>query len=424
MATSFNILGICVLRDIFSHHPNDGGYKINQYVNSFPPLFIHENGISVDIDRYNKTDTSDIVSNFIKRSILFNVNRTVFDYVESKKSDYILIDMGLARVDYYILENGQYCFGGYRSLYDRMSSKGLFPKIIQAKPFNFLSTAEIKERTIAYCKKIKSLYDINKIILFEIKNSTLLYDSKKESISSFDPAAVRKAYLQNEFIEFCFSVARKELQGCHVVYMPKNVVCDAYHPLKKGLLHFTQEYYDYGLESINIITKNMPRDEEEKALNALRKDTEELYAKKYFSALEKSIISAAKANKIIKRKNVLFEKLYSFLSDVYKDNIDISDFLTAKNINAIIIYGYNDAYTCIRKQCLQQKINVIGFFDAKYKADHNDKVAELSNISKEAVVLIIDFVDENIIYKKLINLGFDAYKLTEIIDWLYKNKSE
>lgn len=421
MTTSFNILGICVLRDIFSHHPNDGGHKINQYVNSFAPLFSFEAGTPVDIEKYNKIDTSDIVSNFIKRCILFNINGSVFDYIEQKESNYLLMDMGLTRINYYILENGQHCFGGYRPLYDRMANEGLIPNIVQTKAFNFLEKDKIRTRIAKYCQRIKSIYNINKIILFEIKNSTLLYDNQKNTITSFPPATINKAYQQNKFIDFCFSVAKEELKGCHVVYMPKNVVCDAYHPLKKGVLHFTQEYYDYGLEAINIITQNMPKEEEEAALKRLCQDTETLYAKKYFGILEKSLLTSSKSNTTLKRKNIFLSKMYSIFNSIYKDNIDIEIFFTTNKIKKIVVYGYNDLYEYIKVH-FKKNIKVIGFFNNKDNTMHNEKILDLLSIPRDIPILIIDVTDEDLIYEKLKKLNFKAFKLTEIIDWTYKNK--
>lgn len=165
----------------------------------------------------------------------------------------------------------------------------------------------------------------------------------------------------------------------------------------------------------------MPKEEEEAALKRLCQDTETLYAKKYFGILEKSLLTSSKSNTILKRKNIFSSKMYSIFNSIYKDNIDIEIFFTTNKIKKIVVYGYNDLYEYIKVH-FKKNIKVIGFFNNKDNTMHNEKILDLLSIPSDIPILIIDVTDEDLIYEKLKKLNFKAFKLTEIIDWTYKNK--
>lgn len=113
--------------------------------------------------------------------------------------------------------------------------------------------------------------------------------------------------------------------------------------------------------------------------------------------------------------------MYSIFNSIYKDNIDIEIFFTTNKIKKIVIYGYNDLYEYIKVH-FKKNIKVIGFFNNKDNTMHNEKILDLLSIPRDIPILIIDVTDEDLIYEKLKKLNFKAFKLTEIIDWTYKNK--
>ena len=415
---SFNILGVCVLRDVFSYHENDAGYIINQYVNEFSPLYCFEKGTYVNIDKYNQIDTTNITSNFIKRCILFNVTGGVLDYISKKKSDYLILDIALTRTQYFVLENGQYCYGAYKKLYDLMSKNGLFPPIKEILQFNFLDKKEIRNRLKIYCNKIKKMYDVSKIILFEIRNSILLYDSKNDEVYPFNIQAIKKANSQNELIDYCFSIVKEELQGCHIVYMPKYVLCDKYHHLNIGLLHFTKEYYDYGINAINIITKGLKRDDEERMLYELYTDVNNKCANKYFNKLSNKIIDLTRENIIINRKRIYFTKTYKFFNFIYNNKFKLDDFFNSYNLKTILLYGENDISKYIFNN-FKKNIN----FDIMAK-DLKNFSQEFSSVNKYYNydgIIITDVIDDDKIFAKLTQMGYNnVYKLENIYRYFIK----
>lgn len=290
MAT-FNILGCCVTRDIFSMHQNDGGHKVNQYINEFSPLFSLENGLDLDYDKYNSIDISSISSNFIKRCTYLDITKNIFNYITKKASDYLIIDPGPIRMGYIVFENGITCYAGRVSqkIINYMIEQKIFPPIYESLNFDYMSLREFEYRTIKYCNKLKTLYPTNRIILNEIQHGFLLFDRNDKKITTFKDSYELKR--KNKLLSYIFEIMKRELKGCHIIYMPRNIMCDKHHYLGWAPLHFTKGYYDYGLEAINIILSSKSIAEEVDRLEKCRIKWQRLYATIFYHHLYNNFIN-------------------------------------------------------------------------------------------------------------------------------------
>ena len=94
---TINILGTCVSRDTFSYHAQDGGYKIQKYVNEFDPFFFTGDFVKIDKAAYDAYDLSGMFSNFRKRCLYLDATKTVMDYIKEADSDYLVIDSAICR---------------------------------------------------------------------------------------------------------------------------------------------------------------------------------------------------------------------------------------------------------------------------------------------------------------------------------------
>ena len=290
MAT-FNMLGCCVSRDIFSMHKNDGGHQINQYVNEFSPFFSFEKGLDVDYDKYNNIDISSICSNFIKRCTYLDVTKNIFNYIKKKNSDYLIIDNGPVRVGYVVFENGVTCYAGRPSkkIIDYMIEKEIFPPIYEYLNFDYMSSREVEIRTIKYCNEIKKIYPVEKIIVNEIQHGFLLFDRNTKKVTTFSDVYELKQ--KNKLMSYIFEIMKRELKGCHIIHIPHNIMCDKYHYLGWAPLHFTKGYYDYGLEAINIIISSKSVDEEIEKLEKCRVKWQKLYAFIFYHHLYNNMVN-------------------------------------------------------------------------------------------------------------------------------------
>ena len=97
-----SILGICVLRDIFGLHINDGDYQIERFVQSVSPIStVSETMLQRDIKQEDKEVESIFqgLTNFYKRNLMLDLNKYVFSYFSVVHSDYFMIDAGACRYD-------------------------------------------------------------------------------------------------------------------------------------------------------------------------------------------------------------------------------------------------------------------------------------------------------------------------------------
>ena len=82
---TFNILGSCVIRDIFRLN-NDEEFIINRYVNEYCPLYLHENGIDINKDEFNNVilNYEGNKSNFRLMCKYIDLNHSSLEYIKEK----------------------------------------------------------------------------------------------------------------------------------------------------------------------------------------------------------------------------------------------------------------------------------------------------------------------------------------------------
>lgn len=102
MKASISILGICVLRDIFGLHKNNGDYQIDRFIQSVNPISSVSKSMLQKNIGHEDEEIQDIFRgefNFYKRNLLFDLNKTIFPYLSEVKSEYLMIDAGTCRFD-------------------------------------------------------------------------------------------------------------------------------------------------------------------------------------------------------------------------------------------------------------------------------------------------------------------------------------
>ena len=83
---TISILGICVSRDIFGMHENDGGYVIEGYVHGVSPLSAVSSPISYKkfhIEDPEWEEMFDGLAGFYKRILEEELNREIFPYLKN-----------------------------------------------------------------------------------------------------------------------------------------------------------------------------------------------------------------------------------------------------------------------------------------------------------------------------------------------------
>ncbi len=334
---TINIAGVCVLRDTFGLHENDGGYKIKKYTSAFAPLYITDPPFDIEYEKYLKV-TQGLCPKFTTRCVYMELTKTSIDWVLDERSDYLLVDMGLFRMDYFQLGNGQLYFGEYKNLciFESLSKQGIIPEILgETKPFDDFSDEELKKRLQIYFSKILEVYPVEKIILVEIKNIFEKVDLNNYTISNFKESSTLKAKRQNVFMQKCFEYSKEILKGCHIIYFPDNVLGDENHHLMPAHMHYTQEYYDYVLKAVDVICREkLSHKEEVKKLKGLRNSC----SKKYKILKKQMTVPSPQMQNWIKKKNSdhrLERNAMNFCFEVMMDSLNNDDSLFFKYVRSL-----------------------------------------------------------------------------------------
>ena len=100
MGCHISILGLCVLRDFFGMKENNGGFEIDRFVQSISPISaVSDSMLQKRIDNSDEIiqDVFHDLTNFYKRLIKQDLEKSVFTYLSERKSDYLIIDAGNCR---------------------------------------------------------------------------------------------------------------------------------------------------------------------------------------------------------------------------------------------------------------------------------------------------------------------------------------
>lgn len=277
---TFNILGCCILRDIFRIADKIQKFKVTKFYQSTGPISFCEvpkNRISQEILGNNFEWT-----NFVKKCVCADINKTVLADIEGTPSDYLLLDLcelrfrnckiNLQKGDSFfvtqtkyinsILENKDFCnFLGIQS----------FETDIE------LDECEIENYLHVFVRFIKEHYKQQQVIL--VKNLPVWrhLDDEKLCFEEYWIPGITKV---REKLEKYYMYIQKLMPEIHIIDMPNPCLGNALHTWGMAPLHFVDEYYQYLYKAIEIITES--HSDEKKDLRELR----DFYSQ-YFSKLEK-----------------------------------------------------------------------------------------------------------------------------------------
>lgn len=298
--TSFNILGVCATRDIFTETEGEKKYQVKKYTLGFSPLFAFEEGLKIDKEAFDSVEFD--ISPFNRRTSYLEFTHSVFDFVTEEASDYLIVDFCMLRNFYFLTEDGHYFIYAKSRLrfYNELVKKLNYPAVKEESvPCDFLPRDEVEKRLKAYAARLLTLYRPDQIILCEHQHSRLSVNGNRvRPFRNFDEKWGRRT----EFVNFCFGIMKNELKGCHVINYLDNAVADLKHRLGISPLHFTKHYYNYCLECIELILKKLPAEEEAVRLRKIRRKWNRLCAVTYFPMLKKFALSQFDAVEMVNNR--------------------------------------------------------------------------------------------------------------------------
>ena len=337
-----SILGSCIARDVFSMHENDGGFKIDRFVQANSPVCLEAGSIfTLEICGETEKRIDELISalkSFDRRMLKVEWKKETFSYLAEAKSDFIILDTVTLRWDMlrHCSELNSYITTYFRKEINALLKEGLiYPDAEEISLFQ-IPDEEFEGYMENYVRHVLELYDESCIILLEV--APVPFAAGKSVITTFDEARNRK-WEANLARGFAF--LKKRLPGAHVIEFPQGVLADEHHKWGRAPLHFVQEYYDYSLEAVEIITgRFLSPDAEKASLKELKEKYNEIFRQKYTPLFVKYINDLREKERLctkMTRYESYFKKL---LLDKEKIN-SIRKFFITGRYNHCALYGLN-----------------------------------------------------------------------------------
>lgn len=340
---SVSILGTCICRDVFGLQDKDGGYEIERFIQDISPISI---GVNRPFTYYYRdlekliSDSTDMTP-FGKRNFLLDFCGKSMEYLKQVHSDFLVLDMGCCRFDCYKFSNDKLITKMHN---DQKAQLNYIEKIFQNcksdEKINIISDNDtllkmMDEYLPIYFEKIKTLYNLNKIILLETKvtDFTLTVNGPL----SLNPYSnLLKDWTIR--INHANDLARKYLDGCHYIKFPNWVMADRNHKWGPSSLHYRNEYYNYAFSCINIITQNPEKERERLLLQEELDKVETLNNSLLYQGLHVTLNKLNEDHKVNQRLMKYCDYFREILMDSQKLNNALL-FLKTNNFNSLGIYG-------------------------------------------------------------------------------------
>ena len=321
---SFNILGACVSRDIFSRQPK---YDIRQFVSFSSPMsmFLSPGERLLTEDDMNGVNGSA----FSQRCLLLDHNKTGLTYLSNRSSDWLILDFADIRLPLIHYGNGQVLTE--TNLF--LKNRAVFKKIFGSYTTEKMRSAEEYYACIDWLREeILKLYPPERIILHKYYMKEEYVNAKGELTPFKDQKYISNV---NEVLQKLYAYFEQKCPDCFIIEMPDYILCAEKHIWGKYPMHYSKLYYEYGLQAVeHIIKTNTPVPETLRLQYSLK--ALELYRQAEQAKLVKERDTLA-----AERKKILCyaKTLRNLFADREQILAQMKEFCTARNIRHVALWG-------------------------------------------------------------------------------------
>lgn len=320
---SFNVFGCCVSRDALAVLDAQKKACVQQCVGGtttvsvFSDKLCHTHTYTIDDFKEYKG------SNYFKRLVCQDINKTAIDYLFERKSDFLIIDLLANRLnmfrkgDFYLTESAI-----YRSNKEKFTEDFNLEEYEEIKMTN-QALGFYKDSLDKLCGVILRNYSPDQIILNECYG-VLSYISNMRK-KSFDAGVRNHVESYNKLVREMYSYVKSKLKGCHIINFIDNVLADPANKWGLYPLHYHSFYYEYDAKAIETVCWGGHSQEEEAArLEELRQ-----YYSEKFELLNLQLEMTAKKDSLRWVSNVAkFEK--NLLTDMFSGKRFVENILKIK----------------------------------------------------------------------------------------------
>ena len=404
-----NILGTCISRDTFSMHPDDGGYKVQKYVNECDPFYFVCKGMDIDKEKYDAFDVSKFkFSNFRKRCMYLDATKTVMDYIKEADSDFLVIDTALFRISSMRWGDTTVCVSNNRApFFEALRKAGIIKEKLEEKLK--VPEEDFDEMLEDFAQEVLKVYKPEQIILIEVRGVFVNTDGEKtEAFGNLD-----NIYSKNIRVNAAFEVMKKKLAGCHIIPALDALLADKNHWLGRAPMHYTKELYDYQYECINVINEKLPREEEEKRIEELRRRYTNIYYEKYYNKISEGYaLDIAERNRELMDEAKKQERLEKQADLLLKAALHARSGKAEKvdtGIKTAVVYGWTKVSEFILKLLAENEIKPVAVMETTNRKTVGEEyisggvpvLRRGTAIPKADCVIVADMISTDRIIEKL-----------------------
>lgn len=421
MNCSISIFGGCIARDFFALKENDAGYKIKSLIQWCSPIAAVTKSALLKKLSWDGPEMETAFKGepgFNRRMAAADLNKTSFQILKETFSDFLMLDASALRYDLlkYELEGGiSFSTIVWPKRMEELKNIGVLPKGGEIISITDFPEDKYEFYMGEFVDEILKIYKEEQIIILEFSGSSFYLSNGR--IMAFDPQKVKK---DTENIDRGTRFFKKSLPKAHIIEFPSGVICDENNKWGKYWFHYIPEYYDYGLEAVNIITESrLTRSEEKEELNALKSSYEKLFKEKYEPVMADSLHYYAEKVDLssrLSRYTEYFKKL-----TLNKDCLDRAEkFFKDSHYTRCAFYGLSEVAKFYLELLPEWGIE-IDYIVEIYGSDNWKKIPVLSrnlkNYPDTQVMIVADVINLNLVKEKLKNASFpciDVYELAGI----------
>ncbi len=288
-----SIIGSCVSRDAFEipkgmkeYGKNEPTYEIERFVQSISPLSAVTPAIEPMIaDALVEELQYSAASNFHKRCFTLDVRNSWEEYLGEVKSDWLVVDMSVARFSCRRIGRGYVSADdSLKLIFNGVAEEAMrkCPTVRRLTEGDLLRIDDLDEKKTEaiyreYFRRLSKLYPQKRIVVMEVRNVTTHVDCKHGTVAPSFELMNEKYRTENAIIDRAYAYAKTFLPNAHFIEALPTSFGDVYHKWGRHELHYADQVYLYYYRALEIITQKKTNGESEEA--ALRSLWESYTAK-------------------------------------------------------------------------------------------------------------------------------------------------
>ncbi len=221
-----------------------------------------------------------------RQSAVADMNKTVFDCLKEKKSDYLVLDLGSVFAKKILKVKMKDDDDPYHFTYiTKTRALEEHPAFLEQAPFEVLDTFGAEEDELLtmaliyqYAELLREHFDPDKIIIAEVRPMER-YIAKDGHIRYFPPEWILRKKAQ--YLKDMYAILEEVLPEAHVIPFPETeVLCRAGH-----CFHYTAEYGQYLLNCVRGIANSRDREMEQVIIGHMKQTCTDLLRERYASTV-------------------------------------------------------------------------------------------------------------------------------------------